>query len=397
MYVHRSPLVLLAVLTLFGMSNLSAQSKNKAEALSLQEGGVLSTQAQPIGDPSLGSFAERFPGQDWHYLETAHFRLASSLGPQELNKEDRKRMASELDELRLYFPELPAKVGKLSPKIYLFLMSLRVERLYADFQKLVQVTDADFPTSRAAQKGLGAYMGDGPFLGEREKYEIILHDTHDTHADFSFWQRGVKVNDTARWHCRKPSKMILSMPCADSDLRKDRWMWPHIAHNVVHNMLDGFKFFAYDSPLWLAEGIALYFEQRIEPDSWTREGGEGVFFERQRSRDWHKEVVKLVRKNKTTPMAKLMHAKHPADLDRVAHISAWSLVEFLSQNHAEDFAQFVGHIKSQLDDRGYPTGRNMLDLQRKLWKQIWGWTPMQVDQAWKEWVDPSAKKRKKRS
>jgi hypothetical protein len=390
----RSPLILLVVISLFGWADLAAQSKQKDEALSLEQGGVLSTAELPLGDPTLGDFAEHFPEVPWLYIETAHFRIASSLGPQKLSAADRKRMAVELDELRLYFPQLSAKVIKLSPEIYIFLISLRLERLYTDFQGLVQVSDADFPESRAAQKGQGAYMGDGPYLGEREKYEVILHDKHDTHNDFTFWQRGVRVNDTVRWHCRKPSKMILSMACADSDLKKDRWMWPHIAHNVVHNLLDGYKFFAYDSPLWLAEGIALYFEKRIEADSWTREGGEGVFFERERSRDWQKEVLKLVRKKNSTPVPKLMNAKHPADLDRVAHLTAWSMVNFLVNQHPEQFAKFVGDLKAQLDDRGYPTGRGMVNLQRRLWREIWSWTPMQFDQAWQEWVDPPPSKEK---
>ncbi len=370
----------------------SAQKRNQKlpEPRPWSEAGIVSTEVQDVGDPAMTPFTENYPGEEWLYLETVHCRIASSMGEQRLSKKDRSRMAAELDELRLYFPELPKVPKKLSAEMYLFLTGLRLERLYREIQQVFQVTDADFPSSRAAQQGQGEYMGDGPYLGEREKYEFILHAKISTHKEYTREQRGLNVRDSVRWHNRQPSKLILSMPCEDSDLRDDRWMWPHLAHNAAHMLLDGYKFFAYDSPLWLAEGLALYIEKRIEPESWTREGGEGVFFERERSKDWAGEVRKMARKKKHTPVANLMRATGPADLDSDAHLTIWSITEFLIQEHPEKYAALLGALKAQLDEQGYPTGRNMLDLQRKQLKELWGWTPLQLEEEWRRWASGEA-------
>lgn len=357
------------------------------------EAGILSAEVQPIGDPSMPAFATTYPGKEWLYLETVHCRIASSMGEQNISKKDRLRMAPELDQLRLYFPTLSKLPKKLTAEQYLFLTGMRLEKLYSGVQDILGVKDSDFPSSRAAQQGQGAYMGDGPYLGEREKFEFVLHAKIDTHEEFTYQQRGLRVRDSVRWHNRAPSKLILSMPTQDSDLRQDRWMWPHLAHNAAHMLLDGYKFFAYDSPLWLAEGLALYIEKRVEPESWTREGGEGVFFERERSKDWAGEVRKIARKGKHTPFANLMRANGPADLDRTAHLTAWSFTEYLIQVHPTKYATLLGELKAQLDEQGYPTGRNMLDLQRKQFKQIWGLTPKQMEEAWLLWASEDHSKK----
>lgn len=399
-FMRCSPTWLLPLLTavLLLPSPADAQSRKKKdqeEARPWSEAGILSTEVQPIGDPSMPPFAETFPDKEWLYLETTHCRFASSLGEMRLTKKSRKRMAAELDELRLYFPELSLVPKKLTAEQYLFLYGMRMEKLYSEMQRVFQVKDSDFPTSRAAQQGRGEYMGDGPYLGEREKFEFVLHSKIQTHQEFILQQRGLKVRDSVRWHNRSPSKLVLSMPAEDSDLRNDQWMWPHIAHNAAHMLLDGYKFFAYDSPLWLAEGLALYLEKRIEPESWTREGGEGVFFERDRSKDWWAESMKMARKAKHTPVANLMRANGPADLDRAAHLTAWSITEFLIQTYPDKYAKLIGNLKAQLDEQGYPTGRNMLDFQRKQFKEIWGWTPLQLEQAWRLWAsEPQSTKEK---
>lgn len=363
-----------------------AAQKGKDEARPLSEAGVISREPQAIGDPALGVFHERFAGEEWHYLETTHYRIASSLEEMKLSAKDRKRLAPELAMLAEYFPALGTKPKSIPPEIYIVLTGIRLEKLYSEFQALAQVTDADFPASRAEQAGKGPYMGDGPYLGEREKFEVVLHSERSDHLDFTESQRGIRAHDTVRWHCRKPSKMVISMPCVDGDLRVDRWLWPHLAHNMAHMLFDGYKFFAYDPPLWLAEGLALWFEKRIEPESWTRDGGEGVFFEPDRSKDWKADAIKLVKRKKHASMAKLMAAGGPADLDRAANVTAWAVTTFLIERHPDKFAQLIGTLKAQLDSEGYPTGRKLDDLQRNQFRELWSWTPMQLEDAWIAWL-----------
>ncbi len=53
-----------------------------------------------------------------------------------------------------------------------------VKNEMSSLQQLM-VTDADFPESRQAN---GPYMGDGRFLGEKDKFELVIHTTRANHA-----------------------------------------------------------------------------------------------------------------------------------------------------------------------------------------------------------------------
>lgn len=387
--MRRTAVVLLVAFTLvLALAGRAFAQKRRGgqDARPLTELGVVSQSAQPIGDPGLGPFAERYDEKGWLHLETTHFRIASSLGKIKLSAKEKKRLAAELEELLPYFPELGPKPKSLPPEVYLVLIGVRLEKLYAEFQRIAQVEDKDFPASRAAQNGRGKYMGDGPYLGEREKYEVVLHRRRIDHTDFVTWQRGIKANDTVRWHNRKPSKLVVSMPCVDSDLTQDRWLWPHLAHNVAHMMFDGYKFFAYDPPLWMSEGLALYLEKRIEPMSFTRDGGEGVFFEPDRSSDWSKDALKLVKREKHASVPSLLAARGPDDLDKAANITAWSITTFLIEEHPDEYAKLIGAVKGQLDERGYPSGADMKGVQRRELMKHLDWSPLQLEAAWLEWV-----------
>lgn len=336
--------------------------------------------------PLLGAdseaFAAAYDESAWRFLETPHFRFASSLGDENLSSRDLLRLEADLARLREAFPKLPARPRKLDPWLRLHWMALRAESFYARFQTLLRVTDADFPAAR----GDGPFMGDGPFLGEKEKFEVVLHEARETHFRVTEEQTGVRVTDTMRWHSRAPHKLVVSIPAVDSDLRQDRWLLPHVVHNLSHMLFAAYKHFSYDPPVWLDEGLAHAMEREVEPESWTREGEEGTFRERGRARPWDEQVKALVARGKAPSVAALLRLHTIGELDEDAHACCWSLARFLLDRHAEQFAALLGGIKGQLDERGYPSGKDLPTLQRRLLQELWSWTPIDLDAAWRDFV-----------
>ena len=67
-------------------------------------------------------------------------------------------------------------------------------------------------------------------------------------------------------------------------------------------------------------------------------------------------------------------------------VVAWSKVRFLMDTQPEAFAAFLGGVKGQLDAQGYPDGSDLPGLQRRLLKDLLGWTPADLDTAWTEWA-----------
>ncbi len=354
----------------------------ESEAEGLAALGVVGHGPMPLLSTDSESFRATYDESDWRFVETTHFRIASSLGAATLGTKDLKRMGGDIERLRAAFPDLPKRVRKLDPWLRLHWTAMRLEDFYARFQDLLGVTDADFPESR----GDGPFMGDGRYLGEKEKFEVYLHESHGTHFRLTEASNGVRVTDSMRWHHRDPHKLVLSVPAVDGDLRQDRWLLPHLIHNLSHCFLAAYKHFSYDPPVWIDEGLAHAMEREVEPASWTREGEEGTYQEASRSKPWDEEARKLVRKAKAPSLPVLMRRHTIGELSTAEHVTCWSLARFLIDRHPEPFAAWLGGIKGQLDERGYPSGKDLPGLQRKLFRELWDWTPVSLDAAWREWV-----------
>lgn len=350
----------------------------------LAAAGLVSHAPIPIGPGGSAALEAELPASQWIFLESAHLRWASSLGPETVKAKDKERLTAELDRLRVHFPAVPQKVKKLDPWLRVHLMAQRGEEFYARFQALLGVTDADFPESRQNE---GPYMGDGRFLGEKDKFEVLLHTNRETHRLFTKQYMGVSVTDALRWHWREPHKMMMSIPAVDADLQYDRSLHPHCVHNLSHMMLCAYKHFSYDPPIWLDEGLAHAMEQEIDPTFHTLDGEEGSMPDNRGPSDWNKELAKLHRKKQVTSYAELMRIQAFGEMSQDDHVSAYGLVRFLIDEKPKEFAAFLGAVKGQLDDQGYPDGSDLRGLQRTSLRELFGWSPAQLDAAWFAWIE----------
>jgi len=338
----------------------------------------------PQADGRRGSQAivEELPASQWVFLESAHLRLASALGSESVSGRDRERVEADLARLREVLPDVPRKARKLDPWLRAHLTVMRAEELYARFQALLAVSDADFPERR----GAGPFMGDGPYLGEREKFDVVVHASRRSHQAFTLAMCGVSITDSLRWHLNPPHKLIVSIQAEDADLGTDRGLESHLAHNLSHMWLCAYKHFSYDPPIWLDEGLAHLIEKEVDPESTTTDGDEGAMREVSAPKDWPARAARLAATGKAPTFAQLLHAKSFSELEMDAQVCAWSRLRFLADEHPAELAAFLGGVKGQLDDAGYPSGEDLPGLQRRLLKELWGWTPADFDAAWSVWV-----------
>ena len=345
--------------------------------------GVVSHGPMPMGTKTSVEFAADLPASQWIFLETAHIRWASSLPEQKVDLENRERVEKELARLRAALPAVPREVKKLDPWLRLHLIAMKGEDVYSRFQEILRVNDADFPEERRAD---GPFMGAGRYLGEKDKFEVTLHANRATHHLFTKEFSGAQVTNALRWHFPGLHKMHASLPCEDSDLKQDEWLFPHIAHNLSHLFFSAYKHFSYDPPLWLDEGLALCLEKEIDPRATTNEGEEGSFRDATYPQDWFDATRKMLARGRQKTLAQLLYEKEVGALDREALFTAWSMVRFLLDTQPEGLAKLLGGVKGQLDEQNVPTGKNLPGLQRKLLKDIWGWTPQSFDELWRAWA-----------
>jgi hypothetical protein len=348
----------------------------------LAASGLLNHGPTAIGKDGSEKLAALCTASKWIFVESAHLRFASSMGDQTVELAERERVERDLARLREKLPSVPVKPKKLDPWLRLHLLVMKSEDFYARFQQLLQVTDADFPEKR---QPTGPYMGNGKFLGEADKFEVVLHSQVDNHRRFTESFSGVVVQGALRWHFQEPHKLLVSIPAVD-DLRDDRWLTAHVVHNLSHLFLCAYKHFSYNPPIWLDEALALAMEKEIEPTFRTLEGEEGAFRDDTGPKDFAAEARKLLATDKAVRFAALLQTQNFAELGDPGAVTAWSMARFLIEAHPDAFAQFLGRVKGQLDGAGYPTGADLPGLQREALKELWKWTPADLDTAWAAWV-----------
>lgn len=355
----------------------------RAEPARMAAAGVVSHGPLAIADKDSAELVAKLPASRWVFLETAHLRWASCMGDVSIDQRDRERVEAELARLRAVLPDVPVKPRRLDPWLRLHLYAMKGEELYARTQSILRVRDEDFPAERRLDR---PYMGAGRFLGEKDKFEVVLHTTRENHRRFTTSFSGVAVTDSLRWHFPGLHKLLVSVPAEDADLREDRWLWPHVVHNLGHAFLCAYKHFSYDPPVWIDEGFALLLEKEVEPESRTTEGEEGTLRDTKGPSDFAAAAGKLVAGEKAPRLAELMGAKDYSELGTPGSVAAWSIARFLIEAHPENYARFLGGIKGQLDAQGLPSGEDLPGLQRKLLKDLWGWSPADLDEAWRAWV-----------
>lgn len=355
--------------------------KNDPEKMA--KAGLVSHGPIAVGPQGSEALEHDLPAGRWLFAETAHLRWASALGPMTVELDDKKRVLAELDRLRILLPDIPKDPKKLDPWLRIHLLAMKGEEFYTRFEKLLGVSDADFPDSRQIDK---PFMGNGKYLGEKEKFDVVVHSTRATHYLFTKGFSGEQVTETLRWHCKDPDKLLLSVPAEDPDLRKDKWLWPHIVHNLSHAMFCGYKHFSYDPPIWIDEGIALAMEKEAEPESTTHEGEEGTLRETKGPKDFGAAAKRLVQGGKPRSLSELTELKEFGDLSQDDQVAVWSRARFLIETHPAELAKLLGGIKGQLDEKQSPSGKDLPGLQRKLLQEIAGWTTFSFDEAWKTWA-----------
>ncbi|MBM3978166.1 MAG: hypothetical protein FJ299_14410 [Planctomycetes bacterium] len=348
----------------------------------LEAAGLVRHGAMPFGARDAAAVAAGAPRGSWWFLESAHFRVAFGLGACAVEAARMDEVERELTELRKLFPRVPKRARRLDAPLRLHLLVWRLEQRYARIQQAFGVRDADFPESRPLS---GPFMGDGRFMGEKDKFEFAIFPTVAAHQAWSREFSGATVTDTLRWHFSPQHKLHASVPAADADLRTDLGLQTHLTHNLAHMMLCAYKHFSYDPPVWLDEGLALVFEKELHPEAITLEGQEGGIKSERPPPKFAARARVLAERDEGPRFARLLGLREVADFEGDDYVVCWALVTFLLQAHPEKAAAFIGGIKGQLDERGVPSGRDLPGLQRKLMQQLWGWNPAQLDAAWRAW------------
>ncbi len=180
----------------------------KNDPARMKKAGYVSFGPFPFGELGSKIVDTEYVGKHLEYaqiiwVETAHFRIGSSLAPWAVptELEIRRKLRAELGRLR-------KKLGKkVNPKtrvldrwLRLHLTAQRMEELYAELQDWLGVKDSEFPANSKAKVYGQTYMGEGRYMGMNEKFMLLVTNKGSTNFDYLKTFTGRQSNFGQRWH-----------------------------------------------------------------------------------------------------------------------------------------------------------------------------------------------------
>ncbi len=315
------------------------------------------------------------------WVETPHFRMGLMIEKWKVPEEERKDYRAELEQLQEIYPRIKPKSRILDPWLRAHLIAWRLENFYAMWAKLMGAREGQFDDPEALRM-----LGMGPYLGESDKYEVMVFRNRAPYREFMSRTWGLTYVKPQRWNNIDRDCLWFGMNMEEEGVRHDKHLFAMILHNIGLNMLNGYLHYSYEMPIWIKEGAAHWCSRQFDPRFNTFDTVEGSFHEAKSLTRWEPEVRKLVQKDRAASFASLMRRASFAELDFNDHLIVWSKVDFLIRHDPEKFGRFITFLKSRRDERGLPDGSNMDDAQRQAFREIYGWTIQKAEEAWREFV-----------
>ena len=315
------------------------------------------------------------------WIETEHFRIGGDPPSWKVPEAERKAYRAELEKLAEKWPRVKPKTVILDTWLRIHLLAERMEAFYDEFLELVGTSDEEFADpERNRMRGLG------PYLGEKEKYEIMIFEQRSPYRDYMSVTWGLTYVKPQRWNNVERDCLWFGLNLEEEQIRHDQHLHNVCRHNLAHNLLDGYLHYSYDLPVWITEGFAHWCERRNDPRFNMFDSIEGSFTELKGLERWAPEVRKLVVKDEAATIASLLRRASFAEIGWEDHLVCWSKIDFLIQSNPDAFAKWITALKSRRNAQGYPDGSGLDDAQREGFKEFFGWNVQQAERRWQAWV-----------
>jgi hypothetical protein len=352
----------------------------------LAAAGLVSHGPFPFGNEDSARVDALLAVNDIRWIESKHFRIGFALGSHKVKQEEKAKIRAELTRLAQALPKVDPKTKVLDPWLRAHLYAQRCEELYVRFLELMRVKEEAFPPVPRQWDRQGKYMGEGPYLGEREKYEVLIVPAEASHVQFLKTHFGLLIKQTQRWNILSRDCLIVAIHTAEGGLREDQALHGHVAFNLAINFLDGYKHYSYETPIWIREGLAHFMEREISPDFNSFDSSEGAVAAKTSKSNWEPEVLKLIAGGEAPRMAELVALKGYAELELPHHFATWSMIDFLLRTNPEGFACLNDRLHGNVDEQGIPDGSAMEDLHREAFRDCLGLGYPEFDRAWADWA-----------
>lgn len=363
-------------------------TKNEPEALA--KAGYVAVGDFEFADGLTTSAIEKTLGDGVKMLwvETAHFRIGSSLPAYELEGQaDKERILAELDRLRLRLPTAPAKAPrKLEPWLRLHLTAQRCEEAYAEFSRIFALDQARWP-SGPGQLVEGEYRGEGPYFGMGGKFTVLLFGKESSYGRLrERYLAGAGAEASARHFFVRTGSLLFAAHVQGTNLDQDAVLHCVLAYNLAFNFVDGTKNYTHTVPAWIANGLGHTLARRVTPklNYFT---DERAYSEDEKDQwNWPPRVNARV-KNQIWPTAEQLFALDDlSQFEYVDHMMAWSRMDYLMSVKPDGLPAFLEGVKGIITPGRAPTKEEITARHAEAFSKAFGMDAAAFDAAWSAWV-----------
>ncbi|HZN38612.1 MAG TPA: hypothetical protein VFD82_07400 [Planctomycetota bacterium] len=327
------------------------------------------------------------------WTETAHFRIGTNLPAYAVpeDPETKAKLRKELEDLATKLPGINPKTRRLDPWLRAHLTASRLEKLYAETSELFGVKDEDFPTdpSKVVANASVRYMGYGPYLGMKDKYLVLVFDKEGLYRQYMKNFIGRDSSMPQRWHFVESSSILFTCACEDDahPLKHDTALHCALAFNVSQNLLDGFRYYAYDLPVWMREAFGHWNCRRVDPNWNNFDQNEGSLADLKELTRWEPYCRNLVTSGgKFASFAEAYSWRDFGNITFNDHVALWSRMDWLQSQGPEKWRKFLFAVKGRVDKNWSPDQADLVGATRTALQEAYGVSILDFDRKWAEWV-----------
>jgi len=318
------------------------------------------------------------------WVETEHFQLASTLRTYRLpgDKQENDKLAEELEQLEERLGRLKPPRNELDPWLRLHLYAQRLEELYADFCRTFGVDAEDFGPE--VEGG-----GEGPYLGQREKFLVLVLQKSSSLGRFTRRFTGEEQDFAYRFGFTDGGYVfaVAAEALLDAGLDLDASLHCYVAWSVVTNFCDAYRKSWGRVPPWFKYGLSHRASREIDPRWALYEGAEVLNDLREDAWRWQPRVRGLVVNEVFPPWGEMLAWKDWSEMNQRAHMMAWSCVDWLLEREDARPAAFLAAVTDPLPEGVWQVApEESLARQRAGLEAAFGSSVEDLDSAWRKHV-----------
>jgi hypothetical protein len=318
------------------------------------------------------------------WVETEHFKLGSSLKTYRLqgDREEKQKLEREFELLGKRLGRFKAPRNELDPWLRLHLAAQRLETLYAEFQAEFDLADVPFgPPSPG--------MGTGPYLGQKEKFLVLLLEKSGSLARYTRRYTSVEQTFSYRYGFSDGGYVfgLSAEALRGNGFTLDAVLHTTMAFGVVNNFCDGFRATWGAAPLWFKYGLGHVASRRIDPRWNLYEGGDGHVDQREDAWNWEPRLRGLVENGVFPSFDEMLSWTKLDEMKPRDHMMSWSRVAWLLEREQSRPREFLMGVTQPAPEGQWEVPQELRDArQAAAFVAAFGGTPEELEAEWVRFV-----------